>query len=73
MLSKSFNITIDSGVSAQGHGKEVVHGLNATEKWFIFHSMAPMTMNIACHKLNGRIDYQDITQSKTLNECSVKV
>ena len=44
MLSKSFNITIDSGVSAQGHGKEVVHGLNATEKWFIFHSMATVKL-----------------------------
>ena len=35
--SQEFNIIIDCGISATGHGREVVDGLNATYKGFIFH------------------------------------
>ena len=35
MLSHAYNIAIDCGVGAHGHGKYVVDGLNANEKSFL--------------------------------------
>ena len=32
MLAHAYNIIIDRGVVAPGHGREFVHGLNNTEK-----------------------------------------
>ena len=40
MLSQYFNIIIYHGISAPGHGREVLDGLNAIHKSFIFHLMA---------------------------------
>ena len=40
LLSMFFNIIIDHGISAPGYDREVVDGLNATYKRFIFHLMA---------------------------------
>ena len=37
MLPQSYNIIICRGISAPGHGKELVDGLNNTGKSFIFH------------------------------------
>ena len=34
---QAFNITIDCGISAPVHGREVVDGLNSTYRRFIFH------------------------------------
>ena len=34
MLSHAYNILIDRGVEASGHGNYVVDGLNATERRF---------------------------------------
>ena len=39
ILFQSFNIIIYRGISATGHGIEVVCGLDATYKGFIFHLM----------------------------------
>ena len=36
MLSQDFYIIIDHGISAPGHGREVVYGLNITKKRFLF-------------------------------------
>ena len=35
MLSHAYNNIIYSGVGAPGHGREVVYGLNSTDKWFL--------------------------------------
>ena len=40
MLSQSYKIIIDHGISAPGHGREVVYGMNSTDKNFIFNIMA---------------------------------
>ena len=39
-----FNITIDLGISAPGHDREVVDGMNATYKRFIFHLTATVKL-----------------------------
>ena len=36
MLSQSFSVIIDRGISAPGHVREVVDGLNAIDKRFLF-------------------------------------
>ena len=35
ILSHAYNIVIDSGVGAPGHGKDIVDGLNAADKRFL--------------------------------------
>ena len=44
ILSKSCIININHGISAPGHGREVVVGMNTTEKRFIFHMMATVQL-----------------------------
>ena len=44
MLSQAFNIIIDHGVSASGHVKEVVDGLNTTDKKFILRSISTVQL-----------------------------
>ena len=40
VLSQSFSIIIDWGISAPGHEKEVVDDLNAIEKSYIYQLMS---------------------------------
>ena len=51
ILSQSFNIIIDHGISAPVHGKEVVDGFNSTDKRPIFHLINTLQM-----PGNGRFD-----------------
>ena len=44
ILSQACNIIIDRGASAPGHGKDVVDGLNDTDKRFIFKLMATVQL-----------------------------
>ena len=44
ILSQYFNTIINRGVSAPGHNIEVVDGLNAIEKRFVFHIMTPLQL-----------------------------
>ena len=47
MLSQYFNIIIYHGISAPGHGREVVERLNATDKSFIFHIMDTVQLPVS--------------------------
>ena len=38
-MSKCYYIIIDLGISEHGHGKEVVYGLNAVDKRYIYQLM----------------------------------
>ena len=40
VLSQRHSIIFDRGISAPGHGKEVVHGINAIEKRYIYKLMS---------------------------------
>ena len=44
-MSQAFNIIIELGIIAPGHGREVVYGINATDKRFIFHLMDTVELN----------------------------
>ena len=40
VLSQIHSMIIDRGISAPGHGKEVVDGLNATDKRYMYQLMS---------------------------------
>ena len=39
-MSQCYSVIIDIGISAPGHGKEVVFGLNAVDKNYIYELMS---------------------------------
>ena len=39
VMSQCYSVIIDQGISAPGHGKEVVDGLNAIGKRYIYQLM----------------------------------
>ena len=51
MLSQAFYVISDHGIFATGHVREVVDGLNATEK--IFLSQLMYTMQLTSEKRDG--------------------
>ena len=40
VLSQGYSIIIDQGMSASGHGKEVIDGLNTIDKRYIYQLMS---------------------------------
>ena len=40
VMSQCYSVIIDIGISASGHGKEVVDGLNAIDKRYIYQLMS---------------------------------
>ena len=44
VISKTYSLIIDRGISAPGHGKEVVDGLNAFDKRCIYHLMSKVQL-----------------------------
>ena len=40
ILSQFYSIIIDRGISAPGHGKEVVNGINDIDKRYIYQLMS---------------------------------
>ena len=45
MLSQSYNIIIDHGIIAPGHGRDVVDGMNATNNFFLVQLMETMKVS----------------------------
>ena len=43
-MSHCYSITIDRGISAPGHGKEVVDGLNAVDKLYTYQLMSTVQL-----------------------------
>ena len=39
-MSQTYSIIIDRGISAPGHGKEVVYAINAADKLYIYQLMS---------------------------------
>ena len=40
VMSQSYSIIIDQGISAPGHGKKVVYGLSSVDKRYIYKLMS---------------------------------
>ena len=43
-MSQTYSIIIDRGISAPGHGKEVVDGLNAVDKRYIYQLVSKVQL-----------------------------
>ena len=43
-MSQTYSIIIDCGISAPGHGKEVVDGINAVDKRYIYQLMSKVQL-----------------------------
>ena len=50
VMSQCYSIIIDRSISAPGHGKEVVYGLNAVDKHYIYQLISTV-------KLHGSIRF----------------
>ena len=44
VMSQTYSIIIDRGISAPGHGKEVVDGINAVDKRYIYQLMSKVKL-----------------------------
>ena len=44
VISQTYSLIIDHGISAPGHGKEVVDGLNAVDKRYIYQLMSKVQL-----------------------------
>ena len=45
VMSQTYSIIIDRGISAPGHGKEAVDGLNAVDKRYIYQLMSKLQLH----------------------------
>ena len=44
VMSQTYSLIIDRGISAPGHGKEVVDGINAVDKRYIYQLMCKVQL-----------------------------
>ena len=44
LMSQTYSVIIDCGISAPGHGKEVVDGINAVDKRYIYQLMSKVQL-----------------------------
>ena len=68
MLSQYFSVIIERGISAPGHGREVVDGLNSIDKMFLFQLVSTvqftgenfydthMVIHTGTHTSDGSLD-----------------
>ena len=47
MFSQTYNIAIGNGVSVLGYSRQVVYGLNVTDKRYIFHLMETVQLTVS--------------------------
>ena len=60
-MYQCYSIIIDRGISAPGHGNDVVNGLNAVDKRYIYQSMSTV-------KLTGSNLFDSLMQIHTGNQ-----
>ena len=46
-MSQCYSVIIDRGISEPGHGKEVVDGINAIEKRYIYQLMSNVQLLVS--------------------------
>ena len=61
-MSQCYSIIIDRGISAPGHGKEVVDGINAVDKRYIYQLMPNVQLTGS-----NRFDFQMQMQTDNQN------
>ena len=63
VMSQTYSIIIDRGISAHGHGKEVVDGLNDVDKRYIYQLM-PKVQLTGSVRFESQINMHTGTENK---------
>ena len=66
VMSQTYSIIIDMGISAPGHGKEVVDGLNAVDKRYIYQLMSKVQLTGSI-RFDSQIKMYTGTENKYLS------
>ena len=66
VMLKCYSVMIDRGISAPGHGKEVVDGLNGIDEHYIYKLMSNVHLQ-ASKTLNSQILMHSITQNNDVS------
>ena len=65
-MSKTYSIIIDRGISAPGHGKEVVDGLSSVDKRYIYQLMSKVQLPGSV-RFDSQIKIHTGTENKDLS------
>ena len=63
VLSQCYSIIIDQGISVPGHGKELVDGLNAVDKRYIYQLMSKVQLHGSV-RFDSQIKMHTVTENK---------
>ena len=66
VISQTYSIIIDRGISTPGHGKEVVDGLNAVDKRYIYQLMSKVQLPGSI-RLDSQIKIHTGTENKDVS------
>ena len=66
VMSKCYSIIIDRGISAPGNGKEVVGGINAVDKRYIYQLMSKVKLP-GSFRFDSQIKMHTGTEIEVLN------
>ena len=66
VMSKNYSITIDRGISAPGHGKEVADGLNVVDKSYIYQMMSKVQL-LGSIRFDSQIKMHTGTENKDVS------
>ena len=73
VMSQTYSIIIDRGISVPGHGKEVVDGLNAVDKRSIYQLMSKVKLPGSVRfdsyiKIHTGTEKKDLSLAKEFND-----
>ena len=66
VMSQTYSIIIDCGISAPEHGKEVVDGLHTVDKRYIYQLMSKVQLNGSV-RFDSRIKMHTVTEKKDVS------
>ena len=66
VISQTYSLIIDRGISAPGHGKEVVDGLNAVDKRYIYQLMSKIQLSGSI-RFDSQIKIHTSTEKKDVS------
>ena len=66
VISQTYSLIIDRGISAPGHGKEVADGINAIDKRYIYQLMSKVQLPGSI-RFDSQIKIQTGTEKKDVS------
>ena len=66
VMSQYYSVIIYRGISAPGHGKEVLYGLNAVDKLYIYQLMSNIRLPVT-NIFNSQIQIHTVNQNNDVS------